>query len=117
MLARKKEKVRMGCREGRNLRHPGHCKWVRQTHACSVPGCLERDICAAHYDGPIPNEDRGGMSEKDHDRWTFPLCDLKHHSQYHNRGWAWFDRHYSINTKAIAEEMARTSPHRIRWQK
>lgn len=114
-LVRKKEKVRMGCREDRNLRHPGHCQWCRQTHACSVPGCNNRQIEAAHFDGPIPNEDRGGMSEKDHDRWVFPLC-REHHNDYH-RGWARFDAKHKISTKAIAEEMARTSPHRFRWQR
>jgi hypothetical protein len=82
-----------------------------------VDGCNERQIEAAHYDGPIPNEDRGGMQERDHDKWVLPLCKWVHHAEYHRIGWARFDAKYRINTKAIAEEMARTSPHRWRWEK
>jgi hypothetical protein len=79
-----------------------------------VDGCNNRQIEAAHFDGPIPYEDRGGMSERDHDRWVFPLC-REHHVEYHG-GWARFDAKYKLNTKAIAEHMARTSPHRHRWE-
>lgn len=117
-LLRKKPKLRMGVREDREreLRHPPHTKWVR-SHACSVPGCEERQIEAAHFDGPIPNEDRGGRGVRDHDKWTFPLCKWVHHAEYHRIGWARFDAKYKLSTKAIAEECARRSHHKHRWER
>jgi hypothetical protein len=80
-----------------------------------VDGCNERQIEAAHYDGPIPYEDRGGLSEKDHDRWVFPLC-RDHHREYHTIGHARFDAKHKMSTKAAAEDCARRSPHRWRWE-
>ncbi len=81
---------------------------------CSVPGCPSTDIEAAHFDGPIPNEDRGGMGVKDGDWWTWPGCRF-HHAQYHSLGWKAFEALYKIDTKAIAERLAAHSPHRKKW--
>ena len=110
----------MGCRPQRQLRFPAHCQWVRG-HTCSVPGCKNRDIEAAHFDGPIPDEDRGGMSERDHDKWAFPLCNWHHENplnmqSYHTLGWKRFDALYGIDSYAIALRMQRASPHRWRWE-
>lgn len=118
MILSRRKPQKMGVRAERKLSFPHHRQWVRG-HCCSVPGCGRRDIEAAHYDGPIPNEDRGGMSAKDHDKWCLPLC-RDHHTlagdSYHRLGWQEFDRRHGVNTKAIAETMARRSPHRWRWK-
>ena len=112
-LKRRKPK-RMGVREDRNLRHPKHCQFVRG-YPCSVPGCKSDRIEAAHFDGPIPDEDRGGMGKKDHDKWVLPLCGDTHHPEYHSLGWRRFERKYGIDTHAIAERHAAMSPRRFSW--
>ena len=93
---------------------PGHRAWVRR-HQCSVVGCQHRLIEAAHYDGPVPYEDRGGMGLKDHDKWCFSLC-VDHHAEYHRKGWRRFDRDHKLNTFEVANQFAKNSPHRHRWE-
>ncbi len=113
---KRRKRKPMGMRsKQRNLRHPQHLAFVRG-HQCSVDGCNEEPIEAAHFDGPIPNAERGGMSVKDHDKWAFPLCN-HHHGEQHSAkvGWAEFDRRHGIDCKAIAERLASISPHRHRW--
>ena len=85
-----------------------HRQFVR-LHVCSVPGCKDSPVEAAHYDGPVPYEDRGGKGLKKHDRWCFALC-RGHHNTYHRIGWAAFDKQHGIDTGKIAEEFARQSP-------
>lgn len=114
MLARRKP-MRSGIARGPRRTFHQHRQWVRG-HVCAVPGCQEREIEAAHYDGPVPYEERGGKALKDHDKWTLPLCRWIHHPEYHSLGWARFDQKHGINTRKIAEELARRSPHRWRWE-
>ena len=85
-----------------------HRAFVR-LHVCSVPGCKDSPVEAAHYDGPVPHEDMGGTALKRHDRWCFALC-RPHHQRYHQIGWAAFDKEHGIDTRKIAEEFARQSP-------
>lgn len=113
-MLKRKPKVKSGIERGPRREFPQHRAWVRQ-HSCAVRFCESRDIEAAHYDGPVPYADRGGKSRKDHDKWCFPLC-RHHHRIYHNLGWFQFDKEHGINSMAIAEECARRSPHRWRWQ-
>ncbi len=116
MMPRPKRRARprMGCREERKLRFPTHCQYVRGFE-CAVPRCnTGAPIDATHFDGPIPNEDRAGMSERDHDKWTWPCCRI-HHTEYHGLGWRKFDAKHGIDSKAKAEEMARLSPHKTKW--
>ncbi len=103
-----------------NLRFPAHLKWVRQ-YDCILhkTGDCQGPIEAVHYDGPIPNEDRGGKGVKDHDKWTFPGCAGHHRlnaKNYHSIGYAAFEKLYKINTKAYAEQCAKLSPHRHKWE-
>lgn len=100
------------------LEFPDHRKFVRG-HECLIAGknghvCSDR-FEAAHFDGPIPNIDRGGKSKKDHDKWTFCLCALAH-AEYHNLGYARFEAKYGVDTMKAAQEMARLSPHRKKWE-
>ena len=99
-----------------NLRFPVQLKWVRG-HECIINNNDCRGpIHAAHYDGPIPNEDRGGKSVKDHDKWTFPLCEHHHINEYHVLGWNRFDRKYRVDTKQVALQTAMRSPHKHLWE-
>lgn len=93
------------------MHSPAHRKWVRgfECVAAKSGGC-GGGIEAAHFDGPIPNEDRGGMGRKDADRWCFPCCRI-HAAEQHAKGWAAFDRAHGVDTKRIAEGLARRSPH------
>ncbi len=116
---KRRKAPKMGVRQERKLLWPQHRQYVRG-FGCSVPFCRNLDIEAAHFDGPIPFEDRGGTGRSDHDKWTWPLLPLAspgHHNpeSYHTLGWARFDALHAINTKAIAERMAATSPHRFKW--
>ena len=86
-----------------------HRAWVR-LHECSVSGCKNVPVEAAHYDGPVPYESRGGTGLKDHDKWVLSLCFI-HHAIYHVKGWAPFEKEFGINTKAIAEQFWLDSPH------
>lgn len=72
-------------------------------------------MVAAHYDGPVPVEDRGGMGVKDHDKWAFPLCN-HHHMIQHNLGWKKFDQLYGVDSREAAQAFARRSPHRKDWE-
>lgn len=91
-------------------RFPSHCAWVRG-FGCSVPGCEELPIEAAH----VRVGTGGGMGIKPHDKWVIALC-RDHHSEQHRLGEPSFERKHGINMKALAEEFAAKSPHRRKWE-
>lgn len=91
-------------------RFPSHCAWVRGFE-CSVPGCEEIPIEAAH----VRVGTGGGMGIKPHDKWVIPLC-RDHHSEQHRIGEPTFERTHGVDMKKVAERLAATSPHRFKWQ-
>lgn len=114
MRIKRRKAPRHGINKGPQREFHGHTKWVRG-HECLINNDECRgNIDAAHFDGPVPNEDRGGMALKDHDKWTFPLCRFHHIFDYHN-GWQTFEKKHGVDTKKAAEEMAGRSPHRFKW--
>ena len=88
---------------------PGHRAWVRR-HGCSVPGCQRTPIECAH----VRSGTDGGVGLKPSDKWTISLC-VFHHGEQHRIGEKAFERTYSLNLTALAEEFARRSPHWARW--
>jgi hypothetical protein len=107
----------MGCRVVPQREFPTHRQWVAG-FCCIVPGCPNK-ARAAHYDGEVPYADAGGERMKRHDKWCFPCCDDHHMlrgDSYHVLGVERFEKLYGVNTKKAAENMARTSPHRWRWE-
>lgn len=96
-------------REQQGKRFPSHCKWVRG-HRCSVPGCLEVPIEAAH----VRSGTACGMAVKPHDKWVISLC-RDHHSEQHRIGETSFAFKHGIDLIKLAEEFAARSPHRFKW--
>ncbi len=99
-------------KKGPQIRCAGHLQWVRG-HECSIIGqhkCTG-GIEAAH----VRRGTDGGMSVKPSDIWSLPLC-FDGHDEQHTIGEASFEKKYGIKMKAIAERLAATSPHRIKWQ-
>ena len=91
-------------------RSEAHKQWVRG-HECVVPGCALRGCEAAHVRlGTGAEQDGGGLGMKPADRWVIPLCTV-HHRQQHRIGERTFAKWYGIDMKAIAEDLARRSPH------
>lgn len=109
----RRKPVRSGIERAPEREFPAHRQWVRG-HDCVVPGCADRQIEAAHFDGPVPVEDMGGIGMKRHDRWCLPAC-ASHHREIHAQGWRAFERRYGVDLRKIAEGLARLSPHRHKW--
>lgn len=114
MIPKKRKRERFGTRETTQVRCPGHLQFVR-LHECSISGhlhaCFGR-IEAAHC--RLGTD--GGMGVKPSDTWTIPLC-TGAHAEQHRIGEAAFERKYGIDMKKIATDLARTSPHRMKWMK
>lgn len=90
--------------------HPKHRKWVRG-FACSVPGCTNGHIEAAHARLGLPAGEQGGSSQKPGDWWCLSLC-AAHHAEQHAIGERTFSWQHGINMVEIAREFASRSPHR-----
>ena len=114
VLPSRRKSQKSGIARAQHRDFPAHRQWIRG-HACVVKDCESRQIEAAHFDGPVPFEDMGGKGLKRHDRWCLPACAL-HHREIHSLGWQSFERKYGISMKAIAEGLAKISPHRWRWE-
>lgn len=112
-LPPKKAKQRMGLRD-EVREYPGHRKWVR-SFACSVPGCDQGPIEAAHVRKGVPVDDKGGTSLKPHDKWCISLCKA-HHDEQHAIGEASFAAKHGVDLIAKARAFARASPHRQKWE-
>lgn len=111
----KRRKRRASGREQPQIRCAGHLAWVRG-HACSVGGASGHGcggkIEAAHVRGGTD----GGLGVKPSDTYTIPLCS-DHHAEQHRIGEAAFCKRYAIDMIAIANGLARISPHRTKWMK
>lgn len=117
-MPKRRTKVRMNIRpETGDI--PQHRQWVRG-HACSVTGCCNRDIEAAHVRVDIPpkewfeRSEKGGTSKKPHDKWCIPLCS-DHHKEQH-RGERTFSVVHKLDTHAIAAKMWATWPKRREYE-
>lgn len=75
---------------------PQYRAFVRR-HACVVPGCDARQIEAAHRRAGVPEDERGGVGMKPHDKWCYPCCH-DHHAEQHRIGEETFAAKYKIDT-------------------
>jgi len=94
-----------------NKRCPSHLKWLRGRPCVLASAGCRGPIVAAHVDFVGAK----GMATKTEDWNAIPLCD-GHHQEQHAKGWATFQRIYSFNAANAAEEYARRSPHRAKWE-
>jgi hypothetical protein len=103
-LPAKRQRPRMGIRDDGPLRCPAHLAWVR-SHACSVPGCQEGPIEAAH----VRTHGDGGMGMKPGDDRAVSLC-VRHHREQHQRGEITFGVVNRVDLLKLAAEFAAASP-------
>ena len=115
MLKRRKRQ-RAGIRTEARIRCPAHLAWVRG-HVCAVRGrgpaghrCVTK-IISAH----VRTGTDGAAGIKPSDCWVIPLC-IYAHSIQHAWGEATFEKHFSIDMKALAAQLWKASPHRIRYE-
>jgi len=100
------------------LRAPSHYQWVGG-YRCCIPGCdCQNKTERHHVRKGIPYEDKGGKSEKPHDKWIVPLCGGPdgHHEEFHRIGHDTFEKKYGIDLKAVAAHLWQTSPHRRKYE-
>ena len=115
-MLQRRARVRSGIQRAPERRFPTHRAWVRGFQCVAFKtGECEGPIEAAHLRLGVPYEDAGATAEKPHDRWCYPACQ-KHHRLSHSVGEATFQKMFAIDLKAVCERLARTSPHRKRWQ-
>lgn len=104
------------------VRLQSHRQWVAG-HECLVAkhgGCWGK-VRAAHFDGGrghhVPLHSKGGMSMKNGDNLTAPLCD-GHHGELHgpNMGTIRFEAKYGVDLLETAETLWRRSPHGKRYR-
>lgn len=114
-LPKRRKREPMGLREEPQIRCPGHLAWVRG-HACSVGGASGQGCGGRMEAAHVRSGTDGGMGVKPSDTYTIPLCS-DHHAEQHRIGESAFERRRGIDMKAIAEGLARTSPHRTKWMK
>jgi hypothetical protein len=86
---------------------PSHRAWVRRHH-CIVLGCTTLPIECAH----VRTGTDGGIGLKPSDRYVVSLCH-EHHAEQHRIGEVAFELRHNLELLAIAEEFARSSPHRV----
>jgi len=115
-LPERRKPEKMGLKAPGMIRCAAHLQWVRG-HRCAVPTC----VCSGFTNNPIEaahvrRETDGGMGLKPSDIWAVPLCRV-HHMLQHSKGDQWFEGTFKIDLRELAEEMARTSPHRSKWEK
>jgi|JI10StandDraft_1071094.scaffolds.fasta_scaffold234962_3 hypothetical protein len=111
---RRRKAARSGIERSVRREYPSHLKWLRGCE-CAVAGkaghiCLGK-IEAAH----IRRGTSGGTSLKPADYHAVPLCSSAHAEQ-HTIGEQSFDAKYSVNLNALADALAKASPHRWRWE-
>ena len=112
-LRRKKHK-RMGVRS-ETRKFPQHLAWVRG-HNCAIAACPEH-VCMGKIEAHHVREyTGGGAGLKPPDWWVVPLCSSAHR-ELHGGGHLTFALKYHISFRALAERLAKISPHRGRWEK
>ena len=129
-MIKRRKRERFGTRQETRIRCPAHLAWVRG-HECAIAGkYFDRDmdgrgrwphrcegkVIAAH----VRTGTDGAAGIKPSDCWVIPLCESMTggaHKAQHNWGEATFERRYGIDMKAIAAQLWRASPHRIRYER
>ncbi len=93
---------------------PSHLAWLRGCE-CAIAGKAEH-VCSGRMEAAhVRRGTEGGTALKPADFHAIPLCSAGH-SEQHALGEVSFERKYGINMKAIAEGLAKISPHRWRWE-
>jgi hypothetical protein len=122
MILKRKKRERVNIRPPKKVRDTGHLQFVRG-FVCSVFGSSVSPcggkVEAAHVqdDQRVPYEERGSLSDKPGDNWTYPLCH-DHHQRSHNTGHAQFDRDHDIDRVKIAERLWKMDAKaRVRWER
>ena len=98
--------------ESPRLRSRAHMDWVA-SQPCAVFGRGRTRVALPCYGRVEAHHVRtgqsGGMGLKPPDNCCVSLCAV-HHNQYHAIGAKTFEARYSIDLKAVADEMAALSP-------
>ncbi len=113
-MLKKRTRPKMGVRQDETIRSPAHLAFVR-SFECAVAhnlGC-EGPIQAAHLRKGTTG---GALSKKPDDCWCVPLC-LGHHASQHGLGERSFERKHNIDLRALAEELWRRSPARLKMER
>ena len=112
MLPRRRKPQRSGIARVPRKHFPSHLAWLRGFVCCvHERGDCEGRIEAAH----VRLGAHAGMGQKPDDRRAVPLC-AHHHAEQHRIGEASFAAKYKIDLEAVADRLARVSPHRWRWE-
>lgn len=111
---KRRRKEPMGLREPSHIECPGHRKWTRG-HCCLIEGRAGH-VCHGKIEAHHVREGRhGGMNIK-HDDTVVPLCSLAH-TTFHAMGHASFRLKYGVDLPALAADLWRRSPHRLKYEK
>lgn len=102
---------------------PQHRAFVRRGKVCTVPGCQNQNIEAAHLRINLPPGEHGGTSFRPHDKWCYPLCHDHHAQQHHGPAgvgertfvqWLWDT--FKIDALEVCKAYWRDSPVRKRLE-
>ena len=74
-----------------------------------MPECRRLPVECAH----VRCGTDGGTALKPSDKWVISLC-AHHHREQHSMGERRFEQKYAISLRAVAQALARRSPH---WRK
>lgn len=112
MILKRRKRERSGIERVERKSFPGHMQFVRGfVCLAAASGTCIGKIHAHH----VRNGTHAGLGLKPHDKWVVPLC-ARHHDELHTRGADTFEAKYKIDLKKCAEELARRSPHRRKWE-
>lgn len=114
MIPRRRKPVPSGIVRAPQRSYPHHLAWLRGCE-CSIAG-RNGHVCSGRMEAAhVRRGTEGGVALKPADFHAIPLCSAAHAEQ-HNVGEATFEARYGIDMKKVAEGLARTSPHRWRWE-
>lgn len=109
-LPPRRKRESMGIREPSIDRSASHLKWIRSfTCVAFESGRCEGPVHAHH----IRSAATAGIGIKPSDFNVVPLC-MIHHAEIHYEGCDTFSANHNLDLSALAEKLARISPHRVR---
>ena len=130
-LPRRRKRAKMGVRQESRVRSAAHLQWVRG-HECAIAGksftgtmhglagtsiefrshhACEGKIQAHH----VRVTGDGTTGKKPGDDKTVPLCRTAHDTG-HSIGWKSFEARYRVDLTALAAELWKRSPHRVKYE-